>query len=96
MEALAIVALVDNIISFVDFSSKLISKSVELHRSSSGALVENINIETAAKHLGTLSAELQRSANATADVILVNLCRSCSVASNELLVALEEVKVKDH
>jgi hypothetical protein len=37
MEALAAIGLIGNIVQFVDFSRKLIAKSVELHRSHDGA-----------------------------------------------------------
>jgi hypothetical protein len=42
MEILATIALVGNIVEFVDFSAKLISKSLELLQSSKGELTEHI------------------------------------------------------
>lgn len=55
MEALAAIGLVRNIVQFVDFSGKLISKSIQLHHSYDGALIENVDTENAAKHLMVLT-----------------------------------------
>lgn len=94
MEPLAIVSLVGNILQFVDFSSKLISKSTELYRSSDGALAENIDIETVIKDLLLLNSKLKNTTAATGDDALEKLCTSCGTAADELLVALDKVKVK--
>jgi hypothetical protein len=93
MEALAIIGLVGNIVQFVDFSGKLISKSTELYRSSEGALAENIDIEMATNHLVLLNSKLKDAAAATGDSALENLCKSCNTAAEKLLDALDKVKV---
>jgi hypothetical protein len=94
MEALAIVGLVGNIVQFVDFSGKLISKSTELYRSSEGALAENIDTETVTNHLVLLNSKLKDAATATGDSALENLCKSCNTAAEKLLAALDKIKVK--
>ncbi|KAI9853263.1 MAG: hypothetical protein M1824_001460, partial [Vezdaea acicularis] len=94
MEALAIIGLVGNIVQFIDFSGKLISKSTELYRSSEGALAENIDIETITKHLLTLNKSLEDTTNASSDAALERLCASCNTVANELLMALDKVKLK--
>ncbi|OCK91199.1 uncharacterized protein K441DRAFT_679700 [Cenococcum geophilum 1.58] len=94
METLAIIGLVGNIVQFIDFSGKLISKSTKLHRSSEGALAENIDTETATNHLVLLNSKLRTTATATGDSALESLCKSCGTAADELLAALEKVKVK--
>ena len=94
METLAIIGLVGNIVQFIDFSGKLISKSTELYWSSEGALAENIDTETATNHLVLLNSKLQNAATATGDSALESLCKSCSAAADELLAALDKVKVK--
>lgn len=94
MEA-AIIGLVGNIVQFVDFSGKLISKSTELYRSSEGALAEHIDIEAAANHLVVLNSKLKDAATTTGDGALESLCISCSTAADNLLAALDKVKVKD-
>lgn len=94
METPAIIGLVGNIVQFVDFSGKLISKSTELYRSSEGALAENIDIEKATNHLVLLNSKLQNAATTTGDSALDSLCKSCDTAADELLAALDKVKVK--
>jgi hypothetical protein len=95
METLAIIGLVGNIVQFVDFSGKLISKSTELYRSSEGALAEHIDIETAINHLVLLNSKLKDAATTTGDGALESLCISCGTTADNLLAALDKVKVKD-
>jgi hypothetical protein len=94
METLAVIGLVGNIVQFVDYSGKLISKSTELYRSSEGALAENIDTETATNHLVLLNSKLQNAAATTGDSTLESLCKSCGTAADQLLAALDKVKVK--
>ena len=51
MDPLTIVSLVANIGQFVDFTGKLISKSVEIYGSAEGVLVENTEIEATVNDL---------------------------------------------
>jgi molecular chaperone GrpE (heat shock protein) len=94
METLAIISLVGNIVQFVDFSGTLISKSTELYRSGENALAENIDIETATRHLVSLNKKLKDAATDTSDRTLESLCKSCDAVADSLLVALESVKAK--
>ena len=93
METLGVIGLVDNIIQFVDFGSKLISKSVQLYQSSDGVLTEIITTETVTNHLIQLNSKLKNAANATGDKALETLCKSCSAVAAELLGALNKLKV---
>jgi hypothetical protein len=94
MEALAIVGLVGNIIQFVDFGSKLVSKSVELYQSSDGVLMENIDAEVATNHLVILNDKLKDSATAAGDGALKDLCVLCGATATELLTVLGKVKIQ--
>jgi hypothetical protein len=94
MDPLTIIGLVGNIIQLVDFSGKLIPKSTELYQSGEGALAENINTETATNHLVLLNSKLKNAASTTGDSALERLCKSCGTAADELLAALDNVKVK--
>ncbi|CZR62563.1 uncharacterized protein PAC_12460 [Phialocephala subalpina] len=94
MEILATIGLVGNIIQFVDFSAKLISKSAQLYQSSKGALEENIDIETATNRLILLNNKIKDSATTAGDQSLESLCKSCSTVTIELLAALDKVKVR--
>ena len=95
MATLAVIGLVGNIVQFVDFSGKLLSKSIELYRSYDGSLAENVDIETTAKHLAVLNKKLKDDASTVGDESLQNLSRSCQKAAIDLLVALDKVKVKN-
>jgi hypothetical protein len=94
METLAVIGLIGNIVQFVDFSGKLISKSIQLYQSSDGVLTENINTETATNHLIRLNNKLENAANATGDKALHSLCKSCGVVAVELLRTLDKLKVE--
>ena len=93
MEVLAAIGLAGNIIQFVDFGGKLISKTVEIHKFGTSALAENINIETTTNDLALLSTKLCDSANSTGDTALRGLCQSCNTVATELLTVLDSVKV---
>ncbi len=95
MESLALIGLVGNIVQFVDFSGKLISKSSELYHSYDGALSENVDIETTTKHLTVLSKKLKDEATAVGDGALQTLSLACHKAAIDLLVALDKIKVKN-
>jgi hypothetical protein len=93
METLAIISLVGNVVQFVDFSGKLIAKSTELYRSNEGALAENIDAETATNYLVLLSNKIKDAATIASDDALKRLCESCKSTADELLAALDKVKV---
>ena len=93
MEAFAIIGLVGNIVQFVDFSSKLLTKSTELYQSNEGALAENIDTEIATNDLVLLNNKLKDAATTTSDDALKRLCESCKSTANELLAALNKVRV---
>jgi hypothetical protein len=94
METLAIIALVGNIVQFVDFTGKLILKSTELYQSGEGTFAENVDTETATNHLALLNNQLKDAAAITGDGTLASLCKSCGTAADELLATLDKVKVK--
>jgi hypothetical protein len=94
MEALAAISLVENIVQFVSFSGKLISKTTQLYHSCDGALQEYIDIEDAAKHLLLLNKKLKDDAITVGDGVLQTLCLSCRKSAIDLLEALDKVKVK--
>jgi hypothetical protein len=95
MEPLVAIGLVGNIVQFVDFSSKLVSKTVEGYRSADGAFVDNANLETATNGLVALIESIN--SNATPRSVkpaLISLCSSCNDVAKELLGALAKLKVQ--
>ena len=93
MDTLAIVGLIGNVVQFIDFSGKLIANSTELYRSSKGALAQNIDAETAMNHLVLLNNKLKDAATIASDSALKRLCELCKSIADELLIALNKVKV---
>jgi hypothetical protein len=88
---------------FVDFGTKIVSKTRQLHDSISGALPENIEIEAASKRLSGMVPTLQTGKPAQgysglqtilpSDRILEDICRGCLDVSKELIPRLEKLKV---
>jgi hypothetical protein len=94
MEVLAAVGLAGNIVQFIDFSGKLLAKSAQLYRSGECALAENIDFERATNDLVLLNKKLKDGATVTGDKALESLCLSCHTVADELLAALNKLKVK--
>ena len=95
MEALAAISLAGNILQFLNFTGDVISKSRQIHDSSSGTLKEHDDLEGCTSDLKALSCRLQASAG-PADSTLVQLCSSCCEVADELLVALKRLGVKEN
>ena len=94
MESLAIVSLIGNTMQFLDFGTKLVSKSAQLYHSNKDALAEVADAEGATLHLQFLNNEMKAAATQTGDNTLAEICKSCGTVADELLTALEKVKVK--
>ena len=108
MEPLTALSVATSIISFVDFGSKLLSRSRKLYQSANGVLTENVHIEVIAADIATLAQGLRRklpehrplaepslSSKASGnDDILDDLCRRCVEIATELAVRLDKLKVK--
>ena len=87
------VALVGNLLQFVDMTTKVISKSTQLYRSTNGKLVENLDMEKVAHDLKVLTKKLHQSSNPE-DPILNELCLSCIAVSEQFSEALAELQIK--
>jgi tetratricopeptide (TPR) repeat protein len=95
MEALAVVSLVGNIIQFLDFATELVSKSAQIHQSTTGAAASTADTETAAQHLLLLIANVKPTSGVAQDDGFADLCVSCQHVAEELLSALTKVKAKN-
>ena len=93
MEALAAVSLAANILQFLDFTRDTISKSRQIRAFISGALKEYADLEDLTTHLKNLSGRLQSSSEPV-DLVLEQLCSKCVEVAEELLEALESLRVK--
>lgn len=95
MDPITIISLLGNVIQFVEFSNDLVSKSVQLYQSSNGTLAELTDTMTATNHLLGLNYKLKDAAAKTDDKALKDLCISCESTADELLMALDKVRVKN-
>ena len=93
-EAVALIGFISSIVQLVDFCSKCVSKTVELHHSGNGILDENASIERAADHIASLQAEVEAGAVRSPDPSLHDLCRAIAKASSDLSAALAKLKVQ--
>jgi len=83
MDPITIVSVLGTVVQFVDFSSKVLSKSAEIYRSGKGALTENADIETTAADLSKLNTRLKQSTS-IGDPDLQALCQACGDISDQL------------
>jgi hypothetical protein len=93
MEAWAVIGTVSSVVQLIDFTGELLTKSVQIYRSSDGALHENSAIQLATDHLLLLQREVEHRASSTADTALQSLCKAVTSAAADLLAALEKLKV---
>ena len=102
-EALAAFGIAVNIMQFIDFSSRVLSTSYKLYKSSRGVSEEHQALEDITNDLRNISSGLQhavrqeeqhRSASSD-DLQLQKLGAKCSLACDELLSALEHLKALD-
>jgi hypothetical protein len=105
MDPLTAAGLAGNIITFVDFSTKVLSRARQLYESASGATAENDELESLTKNLKGLADRTRRRPseipqkghfrlNITSETILDNLSQQCIQVADKLLETLDSVKVK--
>jgi hypothetical protein len=103
MDPLTAIGLGGNIITFVDVSTKVLSKAKQLYKSASGATSENDELESLTKSLKNLADRTRRKPsnnpndgrlNITSETVLDTLREQCIQVADELLEMLEAVKVK--
>lgn len=105
MDAVTALGVAAAAVQFVDFGTKIVLKTRQLHGSTSGALLENIEIEAASKRLNDMVTTLQNNKPAqgcsggqtisASGRILEEICQGCLDVSEELIPRLEELKVLD-
>jgi len=84
-----------NIIQFLDFGLKLTSKAHEIYKSTNGALSEHNDMEVLVEGLAKLTTKLEESCwMTTGNDELEDICRRCTLAADELLGALKNMKLE--
>ena len=102
LDPFSALGLAGNIVQFVDFASKLFSKSKDLYKSSNGATKENQELEDATDTLRRLCASLKKADHAGSkstgrlndENVLRELANNCHVTASELLSTLEDLRTR--
>lgn len=109
MEALTALSVASSVIQFVDFGSKLLSRSRKLYKSTQGVLTENVDIEVITVDLINLTQGLRRKLPENRplsapspnnhehfedDEAIDTICRRCLEIAQELIERLDKLKVK--
>ena len=105
MDPLTAVGLAGNIINFVDFSAKALSRARQLFESASGATEENDELESLTKNLKDFADRTRRRSSEisprghsrlsiSSETVLDNLSQQCIQVADELLETLDSLKVK--
>ncbi|KAF2869034.1 hypothetical protein BDV95DRAFT_609281 [Massariosphaeria phaeospora] len=95
-DPLTAIGLAGNIVQFVAFCGTLLSKTQELYKSADGALVEYLELEAITTHLDRLTVGMMRAgpqARSEPERQLEDLCRQCRTTAQELLQAVNKLKV---
>ena len=97
LEVLAAVGLAGNIVQFIDFGTNLLAEAREIHQSATGSSATNVELETIAARLRHLAASLSTSTPDPGPIVgqqLRNLADEATAITDELLEAIEEVKLR--
>ena len=95
LEAFAVVSLAANIAQFVDFSSKLITESRNVHRSTSGISDTTAELQDVTKKFKRLSEGLtiRHEARSDADKAIAELANLCRDEADEFIDLLDSLRV---
>ena len=99
LESIAALNFAGNIIQFIDTGVKLFSKSRKLYKSSHGVLSESAELEIIATSIKKSSEYLTKSPSPEHHLSLregglILLAQSCNSIADELLCALEKLKIQ--
>lgn len=93
MEAFEIIGLVGNIITFINFGSKVVRIIRETHESASGATRSNDELAGLAQAVQKLAADLASQSPSVLPSGLSNLRHQCKELSEEILQFLENLRL---
>ena len=104
LDPLSALSLAGCIVQFIEFSTKLISTSHLLHTSTTGALVEHLELEAITNHLVELNGKIRSSRPADDpdqplskdEGKIKDLCENCDAVASQLLATLNKLKVQGH
>jgi hypothetical protein len=100
LDPLTAISLAGNVLQFVDFGSKVISKTRELTKSSNGTTQGAYNAEILVRDLKRVSEQLKGGVRAASvalrtddDKALEDLCNGCISLSDSIIKRLEKLKL---
>ncbi|KAL9067262.1 MAG: hypothetical protein Q9157_006872 [Trypethelium eluteriae] len=99
LDPLSALGLAANVIQFIEFGSKLVSKSVEQYNSIAGSAANKQDVELVARHVNRLSEDIVGKITAKGtfsrnEDALKQLAQSCAQAASELIGILESLKLE--
>lgn len=101
MDPISALSLASNVVQFLDFGIKLVSKTHEIYNSAEGAEVRNIELDAIAQNFVSLSQRVKNRsrkvcAYATSDdeMALQAMTEQCNKIGEELIRALQKAKVQ--
>ena len=98
LDPLSSVGLANAIIQFIDFGYKTVRGSLEIYRSSQGALSDNLDLERTAQDISRLSSKVSSNIYNASSVLsedeieLQGLAKSCGKIADDLLAVLRDLK----
>ena len=100
MEPLVAIGLAGNIVTFLEFAGKLVSKGHKIYNSADGTLIENSQLHAVARNLVTLNNRIADSVEnskfrgpfSITELELKKVCEACNKSAKSLLQALELLK----
>ena len=95
LDPLTALAFTGNILQFIDFGLKATSKAREVYLSADGVTAENADLEVLTTNIASVSGKLAASSgNSSGNASLDDICRQCKGSADDLLVALNKLKVE--
>jgi hypothetical protein len=97
MDPLAALGLAANVLQFVDFAAEIVSKGNAIHKSASGALEGNAQLDSVCARMQALATDLGQSISSPLvvdDHALITICRDCVEISAELHQKLLSLAIK--
>jgi hypothetical protein len=99
LDPLTALGLASNIVQLIQFTSDLVAKGRDIHQSTDGALVENLELEAITKSLRELSVEVASPVSEGSHLTKVEeqlqqLCEGCQNVADELLDVIQKLKIQ--
>ena len=99
LDPISAVGLASNVLSFIDFSVKILAKTKEIHKSREGSLLEHQEIKIAAERFGQLRRSIDGSLSTLsatenlkpAEIVLQDVAKECQNMAKEFCAILDGV-----